>query len=195
MRATLAPTGLIGLDNASRRWLLERARDAIGSYFGQGPLPIPADMPGGTDILRGCFVSIHSVQGDLRGCVGTFEAEQPLWRHVQDMAVAAATRDPRFVPLQAEELEGCVLEISALTPRRAATATAIQVGEHGLWVQRGAHRGVLLPQVAVTYGWDNETFLEQTCIKAGLNADAWRDGTVQISTFTAEVFTESERLI
>jgi AmmeMemoRadiSam system protein A len=188
------PSSPSTLDVASRRWLLRRARDAIAGYFARRPLHMPADMPDGTDNLRGCFVSIHTRHGDLRGCVGTFEAEQPLWRHVEDMAVAAATRDPRFVPLQAEELDGCVLEVSALTPRQPATPTSIQVGTHGLWIQRGAYRGVLLPQVASTYGWDRETFLQQTCIKAGLTADAWRQEGVQISTFTAEVFTESERL-
>jgi AmmeMemoRadiSam system protein A len=111
------------------------------------------------------------------------------------MAVAAATRDPRFAPVEVEELEAVVLEISVLSPRRAASPNEVRVGEHGLWVQRGAYRGVLLPQVATTYGWDAETFLEQTCIKAGLAADAWRDGSVQLSVFTAEVFSESSRLL
>jgi AmmeMemoRadiSam system protein A len=147
------------------------------------------------DPARGCFVSLHTLGGELRGCIGTFEAEAPLWRQVQEMAVAAASRDPRFTPLGEDELESVVLEISALTPRRPATPEAVRVGEHGLWVQKGAYRGVLLPQVATTYGWDAETFINQTCIKAGLAADAWRDGSVQLSVFSAEVFSESERLV
>lgn len=185
----------VPLDASCRAWLLERARKAISAYFTHEPTSPPPGPPPGTDQHRGCFVSIHTLPGDLRGCVGTFEADQPLWRHVQDMAVAAATRDTRFMPLQAEELDQCILEISALTPRYPSTPEQVVVGKHGLWVQRGPFRGVLLPQVAVTYDWDRETFLDQACVKAGLVANAWRDGSVQVAVFTAEVFTESERLL
>ena len=186
---------LISLDTSCRAWLLARARAAIAAHFTHTPPSPPPGPPPGTDQMRGCFVSIHTLPGELRGCVGTFEADQPLWRHVQDMAVAAASRDTRFMPLQAEELESCVLEISALTPREPAAPEQVLVGKHGLWVQRGPFRGVLLPQVAVTYSWDRETFLDQACIKAGMAAEAWRDGSVQIGIFTAEVFTEAERLL
>jgi AmmeMemoRadiSam system protein A len=183
-----------GLNPATRNWLLGRARAAIQAYFDRQAPTWPQAAPLEADRLRGCFVTIHTLPGDLRGCIGTFEADQPLWRQVDEMAVAAATRDPRFVPLAQGELDSCVLEISALTPRESVLPGDIRVGEHGVWVQKGPHRGVLLPQVATAYDWDSETLLKQTCIKAGLAADAWCDGSVDISVFRAEVFMESERL-
>lgn len=183
-----------GLTESTRAWLLERARQAIQAYFARHTPTLPTEPPPGVEQMRGCFVSLHTQIGDLRGCIGTFEADQPLWRQVDEMALAAATRDPRFVPLTPPELGTSVIEISALTPRQRAQPLDIRVGEHGVWVQRGPYRGVLLPQVAVAYKWDRETFLKQTCIKAGLNADAWRDGSVEINVFTAEVFSESEHL-
>ena len=189
------PTGSALLSETSRGWLLQQARDAIARYFvRRGPI-LPKTTPHDTETLRGCFVSIHTRQGDLRGCLGAFETEQPLWQHVQDMAVAAATRDPRFVPLTAGELDLCALEISALTPRSPTRPEDVIVGQHGLWVTQGAHRGILLPQVAAVHGWDRETFLEQACLRAGLDTDAWRSKAIDIATFTTEVFTESDRLL
>ena len=188
------PPASAGLDPATRNWLLQPARTAIQAHFARQTPPPPEHTPPNAEQLRGCFVTIHTLPGELRGCIGTFEADLPLWRQVDEMAVAAATRDPRFVPLQPDELDQCVLEISALTPRVPAELKDIRVGEHGIWVQKGPHRGVLLPQVATTYAWDKETFLKQTCIKAGLAADAWRDGSVKIDVFKAEVFMEAERL-
>lgn len=114
-------------------------------------------------------------------------------RTVADMARAAAFEDTRFRPLTAEELPDVDLEISVLTPmRRIADVTEIEVGRHGLWVAQGHRRGVLLPQVATCCGWGRETFLEQTCLKAGLPRDAWRRG-AEIYVFEAEVFGEKEK--
>ncbi len=178
------------LDLTTRQWLLRYARQSIAAYLAGAPAPSVAERPPPAEQLRGCFVSIHTVAGLLRGCLGTFEEAAPLWRNVQDMAVAAACRDPRFAPLSAQELATCELEISALTPRAPAQPGDIIIGEHGLWVTCGTFRGVLLPQVASANRWNRETFLRQTCIKAGLQADAWRDGSVQIYVFGAEVFSE-----
>ena len=183
------------LDPPTRQWLLRLGRRSIASHLGGAPAFQEDDPPLGAEQARGCFVSIHTALGLLRGCIGTFETEAPLWRNVEDMAVAAASRDPRFPPLSSSELDTCILEISALTPRQPAKPEQIVIGEHGLWVTRGPFRGVLLPQVAVAYQWDRDTFLKQTCIKAGLEADAWRDGSVEIYVFTAEVFTETDRLM
>ena len=106
------------------------------------------------------------------------------------MAVAAAKEDPRFPPLTAAELPKTHLEISALTPMQpVADVNDIEVGRHGLYVTRNFNSGVLLPQVATEYGWDRTTFLEQTCRKAGLPKDAWKEG-AKILSFEAEVFGE-----
>lgn len=106
------------------------------------------------------------------------------------MAVAAATRDPRFSPLLLAELPEVVIEISVLSARRPADPEEVHVGEHGLWIEREGGRGVLLPQVATNQGWDRETFLDQVCVKAGLPTAAWKNGSASVSVFTAEVFSE-----
>jgi len=104
------------------------------------------------------------------------------------MAVAAATRDPRFYPMKLEDLENFYLEISVLTPlHKISSPEEIIVGEHGIYLEKNFSRGVLLPQVAVEHGWDRETFLRQTCLKAGLHEDAWLEG-AELSIFSAEVF-------
>jgi AmmeMemoRadiSam system protein A len=107
------------------------------------------------------------------------------------MAVSAATRDPRFYPLRKEELGESTLEISVLTPlQKVSSIEEIEVGKHGLYIEKNTARGVLLPQVATEYGWDRETFLSQTSIKAGMMADSWKEG-ADIYIFGAEVFNEA----
>jgi len=108
---------------------------------------------------------------------------------VREMAPAAAFQDPRFKPLQADELPGLEIEISVLSPLRLIKSTdEIEVGKHGLYIVRGMNRGLLLPQVATEYHWDRLTFLEQTCQKAGLPPDAWKDPRTQIYVFRADIF-------
>ena len=182
-----------GLSAAARQWLLSWARAVMQQAVEkkrppEPPSPVPAEV----EEKRGCFVSLHTAEGGLRGCIGTFEESRPLWQTVSEMAAAAATRDPRFDPVTPVELTSCVVEISALTPLQPAKPDQIVVGRDGICVGRGYHRGVLLPQVATEYGWDRETFLDHTCMKAGLPADAWRDGSVTIETFRADVFSEEE---
>jgi len=109
------------------------------------------------------------------------------------MAVAAAFDDPRFPPLKAEELKDLELEISVLSPlKKIRDIHEIEVGKHGLYIVRGYHSGLLLPQVAIEYGWDRETFLEETCYKAGLPPDAWRDAQTEIYVFSADYFGEEK---
>lgn len=174
-----------------RCWLLGLARHAIAGALAGENNPVPESRSSLVDEKHGCFVSLHTRAGELRGCIGTFEADAPLWRNVIDMAISAATRDPRFSPLLRSELVDCVLEISVLTPRRQATAGEVVVGQHGIWISRDCRRGVLLPQVAVEYDWDSETFLDHTCLKAGLSRHAWRDPATLIEVFEAEVFGET----
>jgi AmmeMemoRadiSam system protein A len=117
----------------------------------------------------------------------------PLWRTVEENAVAAAFSDPRFPPLTREELDETRIEISVLSPLRHVSPEHVVVGRDGVLVVRGASRGLLLPQVATEYGWDRETLLDHTCRKAGLDPGAWKHPDTKISTFTAEVFGEGDR--
>jgi uncharacterized protein len=137
---------------------------------------------------RGAFVTLKK-RGHLRGCIGYIKAVSPLWEAVQEMAVAAAFHDPRFPSLQAEELQDLSFEISVLSPlQRIKNINNIEVGKHGLYIVRGYNSGLLLPQVAVEYGWDRETFLRETCYKAGLPPQAWMDKETEIYTFSADYF-------
>ncbi|MBP8645455.1 MAG: AmmeMemoRadiSam system protein B [Syntrophobacteraceae bacterium] len=136
----------------------------------------------------GAFVTLKK-HGELRGCIGRIISDRPLAETVAEMAVAAAARDPRFPPLTADELKDIEIEVSVLTPLRKITdPQEIQVGTHGIYIQRNGSAGLLLPQVAVEHGWDRQVFLEQTCNKAGLPRDAWKDPKTEIYVFAAEVF-------
>jgi len=129
----------------------------------------------------------------LRGCIGNFQPRQPLYKSIAEMAVAAASKDPRFPPLQRVDLASISLEISVLSPlEKIANVEEIEVGRDGIYLEHGYHRGVLLPQVATEYGWDRATFLEQTCHKAGLPPDAWQRPETTIYRFSAEIFNEEE---
>jgi uncharacterized protein len=137
----------------------------------------------------GAFVTL-SRNGDLRGCIGRIEAEQPVLLVVQQMAVSAAQNDPRFDPIGPNELDDLEVEISVLSPlRRISSIDEIVAGKHGLMITKGFYRGLLLPQVASERGWDRDTFLEATCEKAGLSPGAWRKGAL-IEIFTALVFSK-----
>jgi AmmeMemoRadiSam system protein A len=137
---------------------------------------------------RGAFVSLHR-QGALRGCIGYIIAEKPLYVAIREMAQAAAFQDPRFEPLSEQEIEDLDIEISVLTPLQQITdIDEIEVGKHGLMIVKGYYTGLLLPQVATEYGWDRKTFLEHTCMKAGLPTDAWKDKDTKLLIFSADVF-------
>ncbi|MCX5872791.1 MAG: AmmeMemoRadiSam system protein A [Deltaproteobacteria bacterium] len=137
---------------------------------------------------RGAFVTIHK-NGMLRGCIGWLEATKPLYETVEEMAEAAAFRDPRFRPIASDELEMLDYEISVLTPfQRVQDVNEIQVGIHGILIRNGTRSGLLLPQVATERNWDRNTFLEETCRKAGLARDTWKDPSTEIYVFSADVF-------
>jgi AmmeMemoRadiSam system protein A len=135
---------------------------------------------------RGAFTTLY-VRGELRGCVGYVFPVSPLYRTIAETARAAAFEDARFPPLTAEELPDVEVHLSILSVLQPIRAEEVQVGRHGLLVSLDARRGLLLPQVPVEHGWDRETFLEQTCRKAGLPLDAWRHGAT-LEAFTAELF-------
>jgi AmmeMemoRadiSam system protein A len=170
--------------------LLAIARSSIAEGLAERPLQPPENSFSGFSEARGAFVTLK-LAGDLRGCIGLITSEWPLWETVARMARAAAFEDPRFDPLDPEEFERVTLEISVLTvPAPVDDMSTIEVGRDGLIVEQGASRGLLLPQVATEWGWDRETLLDQTCLKAGLGAGAWRDPLTRVFSFSAEVFGE-----
>jgi AmmeMemoRadiSam system protein A len=136
--------------------------------------------------LRGAFTTLF-LQGKLRGCVGYPTAILPLYRTVIETAQAAAFDDPRFAPVSLHEARELKVSLSVMSPLKPILPEQIEVGRHGLVVSLAGHRGLLLPQVATEHGWDRITFLDQTCRKAGLPPNAWREG-ASIEAFTAEVF-------
>lgn len=129
-------------------------------------------------------MTLRSPDGSLRGCIGELEARRTLIGSVRGCAASAALRDPRFSPVTRSELEGLRIGVSVLTPSRPCDPMSVEVGRHGVIVERDEHRGVLLPEVAVDQGWTREELLAGVCRKAGLPPDAWRDPRTEIRVFT-----------
>jgi len=178
------------LNSKERGVLLSIARKSIESHIRSGQIYIEPREEKTLNARNGCFVTIKQ-NGQLRGCIGNFQSELPIFREVAEMAVASASKDPRFYPMKEEDLHDFSLEISVLSPlHKIEVFEEIEVGEHGIYLEKGYYRGVLLPQVAIEYDWDRETFLNQTCIKAGLPTDAWRAEDAEIYIFSAQVFGE-----
>lgn len=179
------------LDSLERRLLLDLARSAMMSAV-KGTEPVASascDMPSAK--LTGAFVTLRH-RGQLRGCIGEINSREPLAKVIACCARAAALEDPRFRPVQPDELAEIEINISILSPPRVSKAEEVESGNHGLIVSRGYRRGVLLPQVAVERGWGSQRFLEEACVKAGLEREAWKASGVVIETFTAETFGESD---
>ncbi len=183
------------IDSRSRRALLVLARAAIADAVGAPPAPTLHAFDESLPVLeerRGVFVTL-SMRARLRGCIGRVEPDAPLRVLVPEMARAAAVADPRFPILRARELPTIEIEISLLSPLELITDPAgVEVGRHGLLVAARGSRGLLLPQVPLQYGWSREEFLSETCLKAGLEAQAWRSDRVALHVFTAEVFGEDD---
>ena len=176
------------IEPAERQRLLQLARDAIVAHLSGLPAPL-ADPSPILELRAGVFVSLHKGEA-LRGCIGHVEADRPLSRAIPTSAIAAASTDPRFDPVTSEEMPELQIELSILGfLERITGVDEIEIGRHGLLVERGWNRGLLLPQVAVEWGWDAESFLSQTCHKAGLPLDAWK-AAAAIWRFEAEVFSE-----
>ncbi|MDC1143128.1 AmmeMemoRadiSam system protein A, partial [Planctomycetota bacterium] len=140
----------------------------------------------------GAFVTLHDAAHQLRGCIGHMIGQGPLHSELADLAIAAGNQDPRFPPVTESELASLHYEVSVLTEMKPTRAEDVIAGVHGLMISNGVFRGVLLPQVATEQGWGRQTFLEQTCRKAGLPKDAWTDPNTEILTFTAQVFSEGQ---
>jgi AmmeMemoRadiSam system protein B/AmmeMemoRadiSam system protein A len=177
-----------GLTEEDKRLLHRIARRAIEDVARGKPLPESTVESGALMEKRGAFVTLKK-RGRLRGCIGYMKGIKPLCQTIKEMAMAAAFHDPRFKPVTEAELPDLEIEISVLTPmKRIKDVEEIEVGKHGIFIEKGYKSGLLLPQVAVEYEWDRETFLEHCCLKAGLARDAWKDGKTRICTFSAEVF-------
>ncbi len=180
----------VSLTVEDRATLLRLARETLTQYLADGRIPRydpPTDSPLRTP--SAVFVTLKR-NGELRGCIGDVVAQMPLYLAVQRRALSAALEDPRFPPVQADELPQLTIEISVLSPLTPVRdVSEITVGTHGLLIVRGDQRGLLLPQVPVEQGWDRDEFLRQVCRKAGLPDDAWRQG-AQLYRFTADVFGE-----
>ena len=179
---------LIGGDE--QQHLLTLARRALEAKVrGTAPPSVETDA---ADPRHGAFVSIFW-RGELRGCLGRLQTSLPIRRIVFQLAQAVADSDPRFDKVTLSELEEIGFEVSILSrEREISSVDEVVVGRHGLIVEQGSSRGLLLPQVPVEQGWDRDTFLDHTCIKAGLAADAWRRG-ARIFVFEAQVFGERTR--
>jgi AmmeMemoRadiSam system protein A len=175
------------LSDSDRQSLLRLARLAITEMVLRSQIVAGIPSDGVFSEHRGVFVSLH-LGKRLRGCVGVVEPEHPLGESVVRCAIGAAMRDPRFSPVRAEELSHLEIEISLLSARHPIRPEEIQIGTHGLLIFRGSHRGLLLPQVAVNHKLSTEEFLAETCRKAELPRDAWRDPQAKIFGFTCEVF-------
>jgi AmmeMemoRadiSam system protein A len=176
------------LSEQDKKKLHDLARQSIAAGLeGKSPPPL-TDISTMLREPRGAFVTLH-LQGRLRGCIGLIEAVKPLAETIQEMALSAAFCDPRFPPLTSQEYKDIALEISVLSPlQQIKNVEEIQVGVHGLYIRQGPYRGLLLPQVATEYHWDRDTFLQQTCVKAGLPPMAWKDPETVISVFSADIF-------
>jgi AmmeMemoRadiSam system protein A len=172
-----------------RHQLLKIAHDAISSVLERREVVFDDPSPHLAE-QRGVFTTLY-LNGELRGCVGYVFPAMPLIQAVVETARSAAFCDTRFLPVTHEEAERLKVSLSVLSTLRPIRAEELEIGVHGLMVSMGGHRGLLLPQVPVEHHWDRETFLDQTCLKAGLPAHAWRHG-AGLEAFAAEVFADED---
>ncbi len=180
------------LGEKDRKTLLQLARNSVQAAVRDEPVPDGVVGSRALQDARGAFVTLKT-SGRLRGCLGRFVADDPLWKTVRDMAVAAAREDPRFVAdrITPPELDELQIEISVLSPLKKTEdpIEEMELGKHGIYIRRGERTGCFLPQVALEAGWNKELFLDNCCShKAGLPPGVWRDDpATEVYLFTAEV--------
>ena len=175
------------LSDEDRKTLLGLARESVAAAAGGDDLPTLRNPNGPLREKGAVFVTLR-MRGELRGCIGHVEPREALWESVRDMAAAAAGRDHRFPPVRPQEVAGLQIELSVLSPMAPLRPEAIEVGVHGLYVMKDGVSGLLLPQVAVEWGWDRAEFLRRTFVKAGL---PYPDSEARVFGFTAERFGET----
>jgi len=183
-------------------YLVKLARKAAETYLKKREiLEVPNDVPPKLKEQCGVFVTMNTLKGkthQLRGCIGFPHPTTPLARAVIESAISSATQDPRFMPMRTEELDQVVFEVSVLTPPEPVEVnnpqdycSKIKVGRDGLIVERTYCKGLLLPQVPVELNWDEETFLCECCVKAGLSPDSWLLKDTRVYRFQAIIFEET----
>ncbi|UXD21109.1 hypothetical protein IPA_00225 [Ignicoccus pacificus DSM 13166] len=191
---------IISLDELTQEdgeFLVRTAREAIETYLTTGKIVVP-EAPEKLKKLGAAFVTLLTYpERQLRGCIGYVEPIKPLIETVVDVAIAAATNDPRFYPVSPEEMDNIVVEVSVLGDhqlfRPAKTVLPyIEIGKTGLIIRRGPFSGVLLPEVPVEYCWDPETFIAETCVKAGLAPDCWLYDDTEVILYRGRTWTEVE---
>jgi len=182
--------GTAPLTDAEKKRLLSLARKTLEGYVTSKTIPV-VDVREPRLLERsGVFVTL-TMRGQLRGCIGYIRPMAPLYRSVMEMTVAASSNDMRFRPVSKEELKEISIEISVLSPLKPVKSVSeIQVGTHGLYIVKSGNAGLLLPQVASQYRWSRDEFLQNTCTKAGLPEDAWKDKETKIYIFSAQIFSE-----
>jgi len=172
--------------------LIELARNAVRAYLESEDIKVSDELKERFREKRGVFVTIKE-NGELRGCIGFIEPVYSLWQGVVRAALGAAFADPRFMPITKEEFKDLKFEVSVLTEPELIEEPyedKIEIGKHGLIVEKDGFKGLLLPQVAPEFNWDKKEFLEHTCLKAGLSKDAYRDKDVRVYRFECEIFSE-----
>lgn len=176
------------ITEAEKSWCKTFIRWTIAQHLNLDVGPQPLIESATLQQELGAFVTLKS-DGQLRGCIGNIIGQGPLINTLERMAVAAAFEDPRFTPLTASEMDEIQIEVSIMGPLTLCPdPERIEIGRHGLYIRKTMHSGLLLPQVAVEWGWDRETFLDQTCIKAGLPRGSWRKPKIEIWWFEAIIF-------
>ncbi len=182
----------MNLTDEEKLELLRIARQSITSVVNGRGLP---EVEPKTENLKtpcGAFVTI-TINDNLRGCIGYVEPVKSLAEAVNEVAAKSALEDPRFPPVEPDEVDKLEIEISVLSPLKLIKSTdEIKVGEHGIMIKKGWRRGLLLPQVAIEHNLTKEEFLEHTCLKAGLHPDCWKEKDTEIYIFTAIIFKESD---
>lgn len=181
------------------RYLIKLARKAIEHYLEKVEgIKMPKNVPKKLREKAGVFITLDTYpRGELRGCIGYPEPIMPLVEAAIKAGISSATKDPRFPRVSKEEMDSIVIEASILTPPELIEVKSptdylknIEIGEHGLIIEKGFFKGLLLPQVAVDEGWDKEEFLSHTCMKAGLTPDCWCDDETKIYRFSGKIFSE-----
>ena len=185
------------LSSEEAKELIALGRSAVKAVFRGERFFIPEDIKERFSEKRGVFTTLLTYpEGALRGCVGIVYPVYPLWKAVVDSSISSAFRDPRFEPLSEDEIDRVVWELSVLTPPQEVPKDGlpgiVKIGRDGLMVERGTHKGLLLPQVPLEHGWDALEFLRHTCLKAGLSEDCWKDPQTKVYRFSADIYLERE---
>jgi len=193
----------VNLTDDEGAFLVRLARRSIEEYLAKRVrIKPPAETPESLKVKRGVFVTLNSLVGgvkELRGCIGFPYPTNPLVEATIESAIEAAVGDPRFPPVTLKEMDNVVVEVSVLTKPELIVVSSprelpkvIRIGVDGLIVERGFYKGLLLPQVPVEWGWDEEEFLSNACMKAGLTPDSWLLKDTKVYRFQAEIFEEEE---